>query len=595
MLALSALLSAALLSSSVQADDAANITISKQYSTLYNYTSPGGTDPNLVAFSAVSIPFGAGTFPESSHNSTGPGDPTVIGVKVLDARELQPVYGAGCGVTDSASISMQDLKTLQPDTYNEIMSLLWAQDQDEMDKNGGAGLSFTRSPLGASDFGTNFYSYDDTADCSADESLSLFTIDKAPKMWNTHKDIAALNPNIQTFWATWSAPAWMKSTAQNCSLIGGSLLEKYEDKFAEYLTKSMVAIRDKLGKPPAVLAVQNEPLYTSKLVSGRLRAPLIVLITCLHPVPVPDQYPGMMVTPEASARVSKLLRSRLDAAGLKSVGITAYDHNWDHPEYAVQSLDNQSAFDSVSWHCYAGSPEVQDQVTESHPQIPQYFSECTRITQQLEEPWINLRRNAEKLLIGSIGHGSRNIILWNCVLQSDENGFTSPSLPGTCQNCNAPVLIYNNNIAGAPKLNSSGMFQHVPTQLSRPGLDGGSKMVKRQEGKKPTFKLTSDYATLVHLNRATRLQASGESTAIRTGVSSTEEAINYFDGERVKAQAYKIKLHDGRYRYSLIVLQRNDYFLTGRYEPVDLVIGFKDQVANITGLPVGLHTFQWVG
>lgn len=311
------------------------------------------------------------------------------------------------------------------------------------------------------------------------------------------------------------------------------------------------------------------------------------------------QYPGSKLDPEAAARVSKLTREKLNDAGLESVGLTAYDHNWDNPDYPIAAFDNHSSFDSVSWHCYAGSPDKQDEFTQAYPDVPQYFSECTRITQQLEEPWINLRTNAEALLIGSIEHGSRNIILWNCVLASDDNGFTSPSLPGTCRNCNAPVLIYNDNLG---KMNASGMFEHPATQLSQPSTvrrgHGGElqrrQQQRRDEAKKPAFKLTSDYAALVHLNRATRLQAKGESTAIRTGVSTTEQAIGFPDGERVKAQAYKVKLANGQYRYSLIVLQRNDHFLSGKFDPVDLVIGFQDKTANITGLPVGLYTFQWV-
>ncbi|CAO1638367.1 unnamed protein product [Sympodiomycopsis kandeliae] len=558
------------------------IVITKQYSTLYNYTSPGGPDPKLVQFIPQNIAFGQGTPLNASQNATRKGEITTIGIKVLSNRELQPVYGVGCGVTDAASIALQDLKAVQPDTYKEIMSLLWNQDQREIDAKGGAGLTFTRSPLGACDFGTNIYSYDDTADCSPDEKLSLFTIDKAPKMWATHQDIKALNPNIQTFWAPWSPPAWMKSSAQNCSMIGGSLLEKYEGVFADYLVKSMTAIKQKLGITPVVLSLQNEPLYAS------------------------DKYPGSKMPPEQAARVSLDVRKKLDAAGLNSIGLTAYDHNWDKPDYPITAFDEKNSFNSVSWHCYAGKPDGQDDFTKGYPDVPQHFTECTRILQFQEEPWLNLRKHAEQLLIGTIEHGSRSVILWNCVLQSDDNGFTNPHVPEVCSNCAAPVLIYNNNIQGLSQMNAKGLFEHPPTQFTRPkGKKHRRHMVRSEkanaksqddggeDNKSPSFKLTSDYAALVHLNRATRLQAADEKTAIRTGVSTTEQAMGFPDGERVKAQAYKVKLSNGQYRYSLIVLQRHDHFLSGKFEAVNLVIGFQGQVANITNLPVGLHTFQW--
>lgn len=123
--------------------------------------------------------------------------------------------------------------------------------------------------------------------------------------------------------------------------------------------------------------------------------------------------------------------------------------------------------------------------------------------------------------------------------------------------------------------------------------DGAKSNGTNADAPKSSYKLTSDYAVLVHLNRATRLQAKGEKTAIRTGVSSTEQGVGNLDSERVKAQAYKIKLPNGKFRFSLIVLQRNDYFLSGRFEPVNLILGFQNMIANITDLPVGLHTFQW--
>ena len=199
------------------------------------------------------------------------------------------------------------------------------------------------------------------------------------------------------------------------------------------------------------------------------------------------------------------------------------------------------------------------------------------------------------------------------------------------------MLVYQDKIA-SPKMNASGLFARPPTQMStgpprqhhfagkpphhngkahhngkhkradddKPkdskSDDGGSDDAKSDGGKsndtkadapQHPYKLTSDYAVLVHLNRATRLQAKDEKTAIRTGVSTTEQGVGNLDSERVKAQAYKIELPNGKFRFSLIVLQRNDYFLSGRFEPVNLVLGFQNMIANITNLPVGLHTFQW--
>lgn len=218
---------------------AAGPVIEVMYSTTYDHVTPGGMDPGLIAKKKVNIPFKPGKATDVSVNSTDPKVPDLIGVTVHQNRELQKITGAGCGVTDAASIVLQDLKASHADAYNEIMNLLWNQSPEWRDK-GGAALSKTRSPLGASDFAYQVYSYDDTEDGSPDPELANFNINKAPKMWATHMDIGKLSPNVERWWAPWSAPAWMKTPKEEDqvpSMIGGGLNEKYEDVFAKYLVR----------------------------------------------------------------------------------------------------------------------------------------------------------------------------------------------------------------------------------------------------------------------------------------------------------------------------------------------------------------------
>lgn len=42
-----------------------------------------------------------------------------------------------------------------------------------------------------------------------------------------------------------------------------------------------------------------------------------------------------------------------------------------------------------------------------------WFTECTRITQNYEEPWINLRKQFSLLLTGSIDYMTSAVVLWN--------------------------------------------------------------------------------------------------------------------------------------------------------------------------------------
>ena len=65
-------------------------------------------------------------------------------------------------------------------------------------------------PLGACDFGFQPYTYDDTFDGSTDLNLTLFNVDRAPKIWQLLADILTVQPELKTYYAAWSPPAWMK-------------------------------------------------------------------------------------------------------------------------------------------------------------------------------------------------------------------------------------------------------------------------------------------------------------------------------------------------------------------------------------------------
>lgn len=293
---------------------------------------------------------------------------------------------------------------LLTETANFAQSPEWAIDK------GGAGLNLLRSPLGATDFSYQTYSFDDTVDGSPDLNLSLFTIDKAPKMWATHKDVSAINPRVKRFFAPWSPPAWMKvnDTNPTPSMIGGQLQPKFFDAYARYLTKSMVAITRRLGQVPFQLSIQNEPGYS------------------------PPLYPGNIVAVPDAITIGEKVRRYLNAAGLGKITLTAYDHNWDTPDYPTQVFDGTKAFGSVSWHCYGGTPDQQAGFNVAFPGTPVFMTECTRITQNQEETWYNLRKSAIALLTGSVEQGTSGILLWNCALLTDQDGFTTPHLPETC-------------------------------------------------------------------------------------------------------------------------------------------------------------------
>ena len=102
------------------------------------------------------------------------------------SKHFQKVHGFGAAMTDA---SAQLLSGLPDSKRHAIMTELFSR------KGGGLGLSFTRLTIGASDFSTSDYSYDDTPGNAPDPDLSNFSIEPAkqyvlPRM----REALAINP-----------------------------------------------------------------------------------------------------------------------------------------------------------------------------------------------------------------------------------------------------------------------------------------------------------------------------------------------------------------------------------------------------------------
>lgn len=504
-----------------------------------------------------------GDFKEGGQNSTEK-QPTIVTVEVKERREYQTMDGLGAGITDATAIVLQALKEKHPDAYDELLNLCFNESPEWIAK-GGAGMNMVRIPIGASDFGFVEYTYDDTVDGSPDPSLKQFNIDKSPKRWQTLQDILKINPDLQVVAAPWSQPAWMKGNLQG-SLHGGSVLEKYESVYGDYLIRFINELKRSKGITVNMLSLQNEPLYDG------------------------GQYPCTKMEADQQARIGLAVRKKLDAADLKRVGLLTYDHNWDNQDYGIQVFDKAAeAFVGIAWHCYAGQPDGQDRFNDAYPGKTVYFTECTRTTQQGDEPWPNVKKQFNALVSGSVSHGSQTVILWNLALSVDGDGFTTPSLPQTCTNCLAPCLVLQSATGELEGLNATAIKAlqqsaqqkgtHASKEESPPegqsnaainsrditsqpfvppkqdstgrGAYGGLDVSKialskdvnsgaENEGKvippdRDTYYRTSDFVTLAHLGTAIRA-VKGTRGAKRIGVITSEDD---YKGPRLKAQLFR--------------------------------------------------------
>ncbi|NUO37589.1 MAG: glycosyl hydrolase [Gemmatimonadaceae bacterium] len=322
-------------------------------------------------------------------------------IDVDETTTYQSIVGFGAALTDASALLLGRLPSAQRDT---ILRELFGPEP-------GIGLSFVRVPMGASDFSTRHYSYDDVPAGARDTALAHFSIDadRADRLPLLRRALA-INSELRIVASPWSAPAWMKSTG---SLIQGTLRRDAFAPFADYFVRFVRAYAAE-GIPVFAVTVQNEPAFE------------------------PADYPGMRLDAATRAElIGRHLGPRFAQAGIATT-ILDWDHNWDHPEEPLAVLADSAArryVSGVAWHCYGGDVSAQETVRAKHPDKDVYFTECSG------GDWAptfsdNLLWSVRTLIIGTVRTGARGVALWNLAL----DGRGGPHLGG-CGNCRGVLTI----------------------------------------------------------------------------------------------------------------------------------------------------------
>ena len=274
--------------------------------------------------------------------------------------------------------------------------------------------------MGASDFALAEYSYDDLAPAPStsqpstqaapqgDPQLKHFSVDHdRAYIIPLLREALALNPNLKIIATPWSPPGWMKTSG---SMIQGSLLPSAYSSFAQYFVR-FVKEYEGAGVPIYAITPQNEPMY------------------------VPNDYPGMNMTPREQAEV---LRDHLGPAfreaGLKTK-ILAFDHNWDLITYPIQVLSDAKAAAfaaGIAIHCYGGSVTAQSELHERFPGKDIWLTECSGGDWQTGK----VLPQQVGLIIGATRNWAKSVVLWNLALDQNHEPFL-----GGCSNCRGVITV----------------------------------------------------------------------------------------------------------------------------------------------------------
>ncbi|THH14377.1 hypothetical protein EW146_g5945 [Bondarzewia mesenterica] len=468
----------------------------------------------------------------SSINFITPGAIGDADIVVDDSTTYQGILGFGASLTDSSATLLANFKIQKPDNYWSILGSLF----DPTDGNWAAGLTFVRVPLGASDFSTSYYSFDDV---SGDTGLSSFNINKAPSaVFTVLKDIQTINSYLRVILTPWSPPAWMKSGG---SMQGGSFTTSLVSTYANYLLNALQGFKNN-GVTAYAISIQNEPE------NGDTSYP-----TCSMPV-------------TTMAQIGTALRTLLNNNGFSGTKIIGYEHNWaDAANYPVQLVSDlvafsmpqgvkveqmqqaSSAFDGVSFHCYEGTVDQQDSFYSAYPSKDIYFTECTG--EIGTDWWSNIKWYMDNIFIGALEHNARSGMMWNLALDGSGQPILSgsDSCPTACQ--------------GVVTINSDG-----------------------------SYSLNEEFYSMAQASRAILPRDVNGPWGQRIGVSvggSSSWAL------RVAAYATGRVSSSDWHRYSLVVLNWDDSSSTSwNPQSVKTTIEFRGMQASYT-FPVGVTTLWW--
>jgi glucosylceramidase len=336
-------------------------------------------------------------------------------IYVDETQTYQPIEGFGAAFTDSAAYLLNEVaqKPALTSTMNDLFTRA----------GNGIGLSFMRTPMGASDIARTQYSYDDN-NGTADPSLANFSVahdqaDVIPIILQAR----TLNPQMKLMANPWSPPGWMKTSG---SMVGGALQSGMYAPFAGYFVKYLQAY-SAAGINVDYISLQNEPLY------------------------VPPDYPGMCMpsspggscgtvaspTDQTTALRDYILPA-LSGASL-TTKVLVYDHNWDAPTYPQAVLSDPTIQASAQvagtgWHGYGGTPGVMATIQNYFPAKATYETEHsggTFVSDQVKSDFEEITQ--------VMRNSGRAYVKWSLALDQ-----TLGPHDGGCGTC-TPIVTVNNS------------------------------------------------------------------------------------------------------------------------------------------------------
>ncbi|SRR5216683_601424 len=268
----------------------------------------------------------------------GSGQRSAETIALNPEKKFQEILGFGAAFTDASCYMFNQLSA---DSREQLFHELFHPSE--------LGLNVCRTCIGASDYSTEVYSFDEGA---PDPNLKRFSIDHdRAYLLPSLRQARQVNPDLFLFSTPWSPPGWMKA---NGSMLGGSMRKKYYASYAQYFLKFLQAYAAE-GVSIQAVTSQNE-VDTDQ--DGRMPA-------CLWG----QEYEIEFV----KGHLGPVLR----ASGIPTK-IWLLDHNYNLWGRVICELDDPEVrkyTNAVAWHGYAGDVSMVAKVRDAHPDAEMHWTE----------------------------------------------------------------------------------------------------------------------------------------------------------------------------------------------------------------------------
>ena len=259
-------------------------------------------------------------------------------IELDPGKKYQEILGFGAAFTDAACYTFN---RLEPSAREALFHELFHPAE--------MGLNVCRTCIGASDYSTEVFSYDEG---EPDPEMRRFSIaHDQPYVLPMMREARKQNPDLFLFSSPWSPPGWMKAGG---SMLGGSMRQHNFAPYAKYFVKFLQAYAAE-GVPVQAVTVQNE-VDTDQ--DGRMPA-------CLWG----QEY--------EMGFVKNHLGPALQQSGL-STKIWILDHNYNLWGRAVAELDDPAVLkfcNAVAFHGYVGSADQMSKFHNAYPDAQIYWTE----------------------------------------------------------------------------------------------------------------------------------------------------------------------------------------------------------------------------